>query len=125
MSGRGREAVLVTDGAGHRWAVLPARSFWLRLRGLIARRGPADPLASGALCLLFPRCSSVHTVFMAGPIDVAFAAADGRVLRAERGVAPLRLLGCPGARYVLERMARPDLPWPVPGERLEVTDGGF
>lgn len=47
-----------------------AESFVVRLRGMLGRR----PVAANGLPLVmaFPRCSSVHTCFMAYPIDIAF-----------------------------------------------------
>ena len=44
-----------------------AESFVVRLRGMLGRR----PVAANGLSLVmaFPRCSSVHTCFMAYPID--------------------------------------------------------
>ena len=81
--------------------LLVANRFAERLTGLVAR-GPlhADgtPLAMG-----FPACRSVHTCFMRYPLDIAFIDERGRVLALYEGVPPWRLLGCPGARAVLER----------------------
>ncbi|MCL6563999.1 MAG: DUF192 domain-containing protein [Firmicutes bacterium] len=54
--------------------IRPMLSFWERLRGMIGR-GP-EPKA-----YLFPHTNMVHTFFMAYPIDVAFLAKDGTVLR--------------------------------------------
>ena len=47
-----------------------AESFAVRLRGMLGR----CPVAANGLPLVmaFPRCSSVHTCFMAYPIDIAF-----------------------------------------------------
>lgn len=55
-----------------------AESFTVRLRGMLGRR----PIAASGLPLVmaFPRCSSVHTCFMAYPIDIAFIDRSGNVL---------------------------------------------
>lgn len=81
--------------------VVVAESFPSRLRGMIGRR----PIAGEGLPVVtaFPRCSTVHTCFMAYPLDVAFLDSDGAVLALHCGVAPWRLLSLPGASAVLER----------------------
>ena len=56
-----------------------------------------------ALVMAFPRCSSVHTCFMAYPIDIAFIDARGYVLVCYENVRPWRMCSCPGAWAVLER----------------------
>ncbi|MFQ7392656.1 MAG: DUF192 domain-containing protein [Collinsella aerofaciens] len=55
-----------------------AESFAVRLRGMLGR----CPVAANGLPLVmaFPRCSSVHTCFMAYPIDIAFIDRDGNIL---------------------------------------------
>ena len=115
--------VRVASEAGGSWRALVATGFWLRLRGLVGRKrrpgaGARARLGSGEVCLLFPRCPSVHTFLMRRPIDVAFISPRGCVLGALRNVPPFRVLSCRGAACALERMARPDLPWPQEGERL-------
>jgi hypothetical protein len=62
-----------------------ARSWWARGKGLLGRRGL--PEGSG---LVIDPCSSIHTWFMAFPIDVAFVAADGRVVRTAHALRPWR-----------------------------------
>ncbi|MEI3352365.1 MAG: hypothetical protein V8Q95_06785 [Collinsella sp.] len=59
-----------------------AESFVVRLRGMLGRR----PVAANGLPLVmaFPRCSSVHTCFMAYPIDIAFIDARRQYPRALR-----------------------------------------
>ena len=75
-----------------------ARSRWARLRGLIGRRC----LAAGEGLIIQP-CSSIHTFFMAFPIDVLFVGQGERVLRAAPAVAPWRIGPVvPQARYVVE-----------------------
>lgn len=78
-----------------------AESFAVRLRGMLGRR----PIAAGGLPLVmaFPRCSSVHTCFMAYPIDIAFIDRSGNVLEHYENVCPWRMCSCPGAWAALER----------------------
>jgi len=47
-------------------------------------------MAEGSAIIIAP-CSAVHTFFMRFSIDVVFAARDGRVLKARRGVSPWRV----------------------------------
>jgi Flp pilus assembly protein TadG len=54
--------------------IRPMLTFWERLRGMIGRG--REPEA-----YLFPHTNMVHTCFMGYPIDVAFLAKDGTVLR--------------------------------------------
>ena len=63
-----------------------AESFAVRLRGMLGR----CPVAANGLPLVmaFPRCSSVHTCFMAYPYE---------------NVCPWRMCSCPGAWAALER----------------------
>ena len=76
-------------------------SFVVRLRGMLGRR----PFAANGLPLVmaFPRCSSVHTCFMAYPIDIAFIDARGNILARYENVCPWCMCSCPGAWAVLER----------------------
>ena len=67
-----------------------AESFVMRLRGL-------------PLVMAFPRCSSVHTCFMAYSIDIAFIDARGNILARYENVCPWCMCSCPGAWAVLER----------------------
>ena len=82
--------------------VLHARTFRSRLLGL-AGIG-ATGLPAGHALLLRP-CASVHTFGMRFPIDVAFADADGTVLRVIRDVPPRRVRRCPKAAVALETHA--------------------
>lgn len=75
-----------------------ADSFRQRLRGWIGR---APRPGDGALWLTGVR--HVHTFGLKGPIDVLALAADGRLLRLRRRVAPWRvLLGPQGSRHTVE-----------------------
>ena len=82
--------------------VLHAGTVRARLLGL-AMIGPSQ-LPAGHALLLRP-CSSIHTFGMRFPVDVAFAAADGTVLRVIRGVPPRRVRRCPSAAVALEAHA--------------------
>ncbi len=66
-----------------------AESFVVRLRGMLGRR----PVAANGLPLVmaFPHCSSVHTCFMAYPIDIAFIDARGNILARYENVRPWRM----------------------------------
>ena len=58
------------------------------------------PAADG---LLLVPGGSIHTFFMRFPLDAAFLALDGTVLRVTRGLRPWRLARAPrGTRFVLE-----------------------
>lgn len=82
-----------------------------RLRGLLGRTR-----FEGAL-LLVP-CSSIHTVGMKRPIDVAFVDIDGVVVASCRSLGPNRRLRSKRAYATLERFAVPDA-WYEPGDRLQ------
>ncbi len=75
-----------------------ARGWWSRLRGLIGRRG----LGPGEGLIIEP-CSSIHTCFMAFPIEVLFVDRQHRVLRATAAIAPWRFGPVVArSRYVVE-----------------------
>lgn len=57
-----------------------------RRRGLLGRQGLADGVA-----LVIAPCNAIHTCFMRFPIDVVFAARDGRVLKVCPEIPPWRL----------------------------------
>ena len=88
-----------------------ARSFWERLRGLLATR--PGYLAGGVLCL--EPCSSIHTFGMGYPIDVAFLDECGIVVAAHRRVGPCRTLRFPHTACVLERPSDGS-PWLLVGD---------
>ncbi len=77
-----------------------AKSLAARTRGLLGRKG----LAAGE-GLLLPRTSSMHTFFMAFPIDVVFLDRKSRVRSIARAVAPFRIALRPGRGSVLELAA--------------------
>ena len=78
-----------------------AESFAVRLRGMLGRQ----PVAGNGLPLVmaFPQCSSVHTCFMAYPIDIAFIDRNGNILARYENVRPWRTCSHPSAWAVLER----------------------
>ena len=99
-----------------------ADSHFSRMRGLLGRR----ELAADDGLLLTP-CSSIHTWFMRFPIDAVFLQADLTVLKVKEHVRPWRLVGCSGARSVLELPAGSSAEHGLrPGDRLaldELEDG--
>lgn len=93
---------LPTSPVGDAAMILHAETFRSRLMGLAWVR--PSQLPAGHALLLGP-CSSIHTFGMRFPIDVAFADAEGSVLRVIRGVSPRRVRRCPKAAVVLEAHA--------------------
>ncbi len=95
-----------------------ANNVWTRGKGLLGRRGL--PEGSG---LVIEPCSSIHTLFMAFPIDVAFVAKDGRVVATAHTLKPWRL--GPFARkvhYVVELPAGTlERSGTVPNDYLDVV----
>jgi len=87
-----------TRGTRLAWNARLAVSGRERRRGLTGRAGMEDGEA-----LVFKRCRQVHTFGMRFPIDVVFLDSSGRIVRACRGLSPLRvspLVWC--ARTVIE-----------------------
>ena len=75
-----------------------AVSVRARLRGLLGRTS----LPEGEALVIEP-CTSIHTFFMRFPIDAAFLARDGRVLRAISFLRPWRATrSYPAAALVVE-----------------------
>ena len=89
-----------TPGAEAR-CVLPTvwrtASAWERMRGLLGR--PALRAGEG---LWIEPCSSVHTVGMRYPLDLAFVDRAGVVRRTVAALAPLRFAAAPAAVATLE-----------------------
>jgi len=54
------------------------------------------------LALHIPKCRSVHTVTMRFPLDLIWLDKQGRVVRVDHDVPPLRLKSCLRARSVVE-----------------------
>lgn len=80
--------VLVNAGTGKVVATQLQTAFdsAARRKGLLGRTS----MPSDAALLIAP-CNGVHTFFMRFPIDVVFAARDGRVVKVCHGVLPWRL----------------------------------
>jgi uncharacterized protein len=78
-------------------ALEPAFGSAERRRGLLGR----DGLADGAAVVIAP-CTAVHTFFMRFPIDVIFAARDGRVVKVVARVRPWRVAVALGGFAAIE-----------------------
>jgi uncharacterized membrane protein (UPF0127 family) len=74
-----------------------ATTMWSRTRGLLGRAG----MEEGEGLWIQPT-SSIHMWFMRFPIDVVWAAADGRVLKLTREIKPWRMAWCRRAKVALE-----------------------
>lgn len=99
---RGRGFRLVASMSGE--SVTLAVTSLARMRGLLGTRRTDF---EGRVLVLAP-CRAVHTLGMGYPIDIAFVAPSGEIIRVERSVAPGRiLLRDRRARCVLERPAAP------------------
>jgi uncharacterized membrane protein (UPF0127 family) len=95
----------------------PAFDSATRNKGLLGRAG----LEPGGGLVIAP-CSSVHTFFMRFPIDVLFAARDGRVVKIRHAVRPWRLALALGAFCVIELPAGTAARCETrPGDRLEIV----
>jgi uncharacterized membrane protein (UPF0127 family) len=81
--------------------VVLATGVAARALGLAGLRAP--PPAD--VVLLLAPCRSVHTCGMRFAVDLVWLGADGRVVRADRGVPPWRVRWCRGARAVMESRA--------------------
>ena len=68
-----------------------------RTRGLLGRAALAPRTA-----LILAPCQAIHTFKMQFPIDVIFAARDGRVLKIRHSLAPSRIAMAPRAFAVIE-----------------------
>jgi uncharacterized protein len=75
----------------------PAFGSAARRRGLLGR----DGLPDGAALVIAP-CNAVHTFFMRFPIDIVFAARDGRVVKVRSRVRPWRLAAALGGFATIE-----------------------
>lgn len=68
-----------------------------RTRGLLGR----DGLPEGTALVLAP-CWAVHTFGMRFPIDIIYAARDGRIVKLSRNVRPWRMSAAPRAFATIE-----------------------
>ena len=71
-----------------------------RTRGLLGRASLAPDHA-----LVIAPCSAIHTFGMQFPIDVIFAAGDGRILKVRRNMRRGRMTGAIGAFATIEMAA--------------------
>lgn len=90
-------AAIRVDGRRHALALLVADSVLARTRGLLLRQPATMPDA-----MLLTPCRAIHTFGLSAPIDVAFAAADGIVIRVLPNLPPSRLRVCPRAHCTWE-----------------------
>jgi uncharacterized membrane protein (UPF0127 family) len=74
-----------------------AATAWSRSKGLLGRAGLAEQEG-----LWIQPTSSIHMWFMRFPIDVVWAAGDGRVLKLVENIRPWRMSFCRGAKVALE-----------------------
>jgi uncharacterized membrane protein (UPF0127 family) len=78
--------------------IIEASGFWQRLKGLMLSAPLPDDYA-----FLIRQCSSVHTFFMRYPLDLAYLAGDGQIVKLERNVPPWCVSwGGVSARHTLE-----------------------
>ncbi|MBI2953439.1 MAG: DUF192 domain-containing protein [Chloroflexi bacterium] len=77
-----------------------AASLWLRFKGLLG----TSHLAAGEGLLLQP-CQSVHTFFMAYPIDVLFLDRESRVVHLCNRLRPFRI-----SRHIFRARSAIELP---------------
>ena len=83
--------------AGHLIAAFDSQS---RRTGLLEHKGLED----GTAMVIAPT-NAIHTFFMQFPIDVAFVAKDGRILKIQEGLRPWRIAAGWGAYAVVEMAA--------------------
>ncbi len=102
-----------STAAGKTLAFRALRGWREKLVGLLGTSAEARPVA---LC----GCSSIHTVGMGYPIDVALVSRDGKVLAARRDMPPFRLMHAPGAYYAFERPCSCES-WPDAGSWLAIA----
>jgi uncharacterized membrane protein (UPF0127 family) len=74
-----------------------AASSWSRSKGLLGRSGLGEQEG-----LWIQPTSSIHMWFMRFPIDVIWAADDGRVIKLVEHIKPWRMSFCRGAKVALE-----------------------
>jgi len=99
-------------------AVLAAR-WWEQLRGRIGRGAELSDAALG-----LPGCRQIHTAFLSEPLDLAFCAADGTVLRVLT-LTPWRVSPwVRGATIAWETRAGLLAGAVVPGDVLRTESGG-
>lgn len=84
----------------HQCLIIKARltsNIFERMRGLLGR----PRLESGEALLIKP-CSSVHTIGMKYPLDLAFLDKDWTIIKTVSSLKPWRMAACPAAHMVIE-----------------------
>ncbi len=97
-----------------------ATNPWSRFRGLMGRRTMPD----GVEGMLFPRCSSLHTIGMRFPLDIVFLR-EGVVTQVARDVVPYRMVaGGRGVDALEVAAGSADRLGLAPGVRVSATAPG-
>ena len=91
------EITRARDGAGVCPQCVVADTAWLRLKGLLGRKG-LEPDEG----LLIRPAGSIHMFWMRFAIDAVFLDRDGEVLKVAADLRPWRVAGCRGSKQVLE-----------------------
>jgi uncharacterized membrane protein (UPF0127 family) len=93
---------LINERHGHIIAakLLPAFDSASRKTGLLKHQSMPDNTA-----MVIAPCGAIHTFFMQFPIDVAFVAKNGRVLKIVQALGPWRIAGALRAYAVIELAA--------------------
>lgn len=104
---------------GGTWPAAVFETFWERWRGLMGRRSFPD----GLKAVLLPHTPSIHTGWMAYPIDVAYLDRGGRVLRLTPAMPPWRFgPWVRGAWWTLEAPAGALRGWRT-GQVVRIREG--
>ena len=77
-----------------------ASSFFLRLKGLLGNKSISPNEG-----MLFPKCNSIHTLFMRFPIDCIFLNDNNAVVKICENLSPWKVCVEPKASKVLEMAA--------------------
>ncbi|NOY22119.1 MAG: DUF192 domain-containing protein [Acidobacteria bacterium] len=88
-------SLFYNDGSVVERPLISCNTIWTRAWGMLGVRSETNEAYR-----IVP-CSSIHTFFMAFPIDAIFVNREGMVLKA-KNVPPFRLFSCPGAWAVVE-----------------------
>jgi len=91
-----------------------AKSFWDRFSGLMLRKKIDDDCA-----LIFYGTNSIHSFFMRFAFDLVFVDRTMKVLKVYSGLAPWRMVFCPGAYAAIE-MAQGSASNTLAGEILQI-----
>jgi uncharacterized membrane protein (UPF0127 family) len=111
------QLVNVRNGAVVGEQLLTAFDSASRRQGLLGR----DALARGTLLIIAPS-NAVHTFFMRFPIDIAFVAKDGHILKLRHAVPARRMAAALRAHAVIEMPAGTlERTGTQPGDRLQIA----